>query len=117
MLVAKKTLRRVKKGEWYMAKDCKHVKNGTTYACKGRESVLQQVANGVVGGKCRNVFQFATLFHTLKHGRPMLQYEAHKELFDFLNLEKNPKMHLIGWAMAQHLHCITWFWKPLFSLL
>jgi hypothetical protein len=61
----------------------------------------------MVGEKYRNVFQFATLFHILKHGRPMLEYEAHKELFDFLNLEKNPKMHLtnlIGWAMAQHLH-------------
>jgi hypothetical protein len=38
---ASKTLRGVKKGEWYMVKDCKHAKNETTYACKGKELVLQ----------------------------------------------------------------------------
>jgi hypothetical protein len=32
------------------------------------------------------------LFHTLKNGRPMIEYETHKDLFDFLNLEKDPKM-------------------------
>jgi hypothetical protein len=104
---AKKTLRGVKKGEWYMAKDCKHAKNESGYACKGRELMLQQVANGVVGEKHRKFIQFATLFHTLKHGKPMLEYGAHKELFDFLNLEENPKMHWtdsIGWAMVQHMH-------------
>ncbi len=62
-----------------MAKDCKHVKNETTYACKGKELMLQQVANGVVG-KHKKLIQFATLFHVLKHGRPMFAYEAHKEL-------------------------------------
>jgi hypothetical protein len=31
---AKKTLRGVKKVEWYMAKDYKHVKNETNYVCK-----------------------------------------------------------------------------------
>ncbi len=37
----KKALKGVKNGEWYMAKDCKHVKNETTYACKGKELMLQ----------------------------------------------------------------------------
>jgi hypothetical protein len=40
----------------------------------------------------------------------MLEYEAHKELFDFLNLEENPKMHWIdslGWAITQHMHNIV----------
>jgi hypothetical protein len=59
--------------------------------------------------KHNKLVQFATLFHKLKHGGPMLGYEAHKDLFDFLNLEKNPKMHWthnFGWAMAQHMHGI-----------
>jgi hypothetical protein len=100
---AKKTLRKVIKGECYMAKICKHVKNETTYACKGRELMFQQVVNGVVGDKHRNFFQFAIL----KHDRPMLEYGAYKEPFDFLNLEENPKIQWIdsiGWAMAQHMH-------------
>jgi hypothetical protein len=40
----------------------------------------------------------------------MLEYEAHKELFDFLNLEENPKMHWIdsiGSAITQHMHNIV----------
>jgi hypothetical protein len=69
--------------------------------------VLWLVANGVVGVKYRKLVQFATLFHTLKHGKPMLEYEVHKLLIDFLNVEDNPKMRWIdpmGWAMAQHMH-------------
>ncbi len=33
------------------------------------------------------------LFHILKHGKPMFEYEVHKFLFLFWNLEENPKMH------------------------
>jgi hypothetical protein len=38
---------------------------------------------------------------------PMLEYEAHKELFDILNFEENLKMHwtdLVSWAMVHHMH-------------
>ncbi len=83
----------VKKIECYVSKDCKHNKNKATYAFKGKESILQQVTNGLVGEKCKILVQFATLFYTLKHGKPMLEYEIHKDLFEFLNLEENPKMH------------------------
>jgi hypothetical protein len=64
----------------------------------------------VVGEKHKKLIKFATLFHALKHGSPMLEYEAHKELFDFLNLEENPKMHWIdsiGSAITQHMHNIV----------
>jgi hypothetical protein len=47
----------------------------------------------LVGGKCKKLVQFATLFHTPKHGQPMFEYKVHKKLFDFLSLEENPKMH------------------------
>ncbi len=77
-----------------MAKDYKHTRNEIVYACKDRELVLQQVGNGVVGEKYKKIIQFTTLFHILKHGKPMkFKYEAHKELFDFLNLEENSNMH------------------------
>ncbi len=46
-----------------MAKICKHVKNETTYACKRRELMFQQVVNGVVGEKHRKFIQFAILKH------------------------------------------------------
>ncbi len=88
-----KPMKGVEKIEWYISKDCKHNKNETTYASKGKEFVLQQVTNGLAGEKCKILVQFATLFYPLKHGRPMLEYEAHKDFFDFLNLKENPKMH------------------------
>ncbi len=84
-------MKQVKKGEWYVNKDCKHKKNEIVYASKGKEFILQQVTNGLAGDKHKTLVQFATLFHTLKHGRRMLEYEAHKDLFDHLNLERTPK--------------------------
>jgi hypothetical protein len=88
-----KPMKWVKKIEWYISKNCKHSKNKTTYAFKSKEFVLQQMSNGLVGEKRKILVQFATLFYTLKHGRPMLEYEVHKDLFEFFNLEKNPTMH------------------------
>jgi len=88
-----KPMKGVKKGEWYVSKDCKHRKNEVVYASKGREFILQQVTNELAGEKHKKLVQFATLFHTLKHGRPMLEYEVHKDLFYHLNLEENSKMH------------------------
>jgi hypothetical protein len=47
------------------------------------------------------------LIHTLKNGRPTVEYETHKDLFDFLNLEKDLEMHwtnMFGWDMVQHMH-------------
>jgi hypothetical protein len=68
------------------------------------------VTNGLVYEKHKKLVQFATLFHTLKHGKPTFEYDAHKDLFDFLNLEENPKMHWIknfAWIIAQHIHGIN----------
>ncbi len=67
------------------------------------------MSNWLVHEKHKKLVQFVRLFHTLKHGRPMLEYEAHKDLFDFLNFEENPKMHWTNnyaWIMAQHIHGI-----------
>jgi len=75
----------VKKGEWYINNNYKHNKSETTYASKSKESVLQQVINGLANEKCRKLVQFDTLFHTLKNGRPMFEYEDHRDLFDFFN--------------------------------
>jgi len=98
----------VKKGEWYTNNDCKHNINQVVYASKGRESILQ-VTNGLLGEKHKKLVQFATMFHTLKHDMLMFEYEVQKDLFDFLNLEKSPKMHWTnnsGRVMVQHMHGI-----------
>jgi hypothetical protein len=105
---ADRPMKGVKKREWYTSNDYKHNINQVTYASKGRESILQ-VTNGLVGEKHKKLVQFATMFHTLKHDMLMLEYEAQKDLFDFLNLEESPKMHWTNNSsrvMAQHMHGI-----------
>jgi hypothetical protein len=41
----------------------------------------------------------------------MVKYETHKDLFDFLNLEKDPKMHwtnIFGWDIVVTLSLGSW---------
>jgi uncharacterized metal-binding protein len=45
----------VKKCEWCTNNDYKHDKNVVIYACKGRESVLQQITNRLASEKCRKL--------------------------------------------------------------
>jgi len=82
----------MKKGEWYINNNCEHSKNQIAYASKRKKSILYQVTNGLVHEKRKKLVEFATLFHTLKHGRPTYEYEVHKDLFDFLNFENSPKI-------------------------
>jgi hypothetical protein len=51
---------------------------------RGCESIIIQVAHGVVGENARKVVQFAIVLHLLQQGCPMLEYEALKLLFKFL---------------------------------
>jgi hypothetical protein len=54
------------------------------------------VVNRVVGEKCKKFIQFATLFncpHLIAWPKSIIEYEAHKELFDFFNVEENSKLH------------------------
>jgi len=83
----------------------------SSYLCLQKEVSLfcSMLLLGWLVKKVRSWFiQFATLFHTLKHGRPMVEYEAHKELFDFLSFEKNSKIHWIdglGYGSTHAWHC------------
>jgi hypothetical protein len=44
----------VEKGELYISKNCKHAKHGVVYVFKGRESMLQLVVDGLMGGRQKN---------------------------------------------------------------
>jgi hypothetical protein len=68
-----KPMKGMKKGEWYINNDCEHRKNQIAYASKGRKSILYQVTNGLVHERHKKLVQFATLFHTLKHGKPTFE--------------------------------------------
>jgi hypothetical protein len=83
----------VKKGDWYYFKVCRHAKNQKLFAFCGYESIVTQVAHGVVGENARKVVQFATMLHLLQQGRPMLKYEALKPLLKVLQMQENNNKH------------------------
>jgi hypothetical protein len=47
------------------------------------------------------------IFHLLKNGRPIIDFESLNELFEFLKFANAPKKHwtdLSGWGMAKAMH-------------
>ncbi len=67
----------VKKGRRYTFKICKHFQ--ATHICKiGSWQHYNKCLRVWWQKKCIKLIQFATLFHTLKHGKPILDYESHK---------------------------------------
>lgn len=96
----------IKKGQWYMAKNCKHLRYERLFAARNTITVAQQLAV-VKGERARKRLQFATILHLLQEGRPMLEYAALLPLFTFLNVPKLPKRHWsdsAGWDLAECLH-------------
>jgi hypothetical protein len=58
------------------------------------ESVVAQVANGMVRKKAKKVVQFASILHLLQQRHPMIECEPLMPLFEFLALPKNNKITL-----------------------
>jgi hypothetical protein len=90
----------VKKDEYYISKSCQHLVATKIYNAMwlNGPTILNQVQRGFKGDHVRKVAQFANVFHLLYQGQPMLEYESHKELFNFFeDAEKEPK------ALERHL--------------
>ncbi len=54
--------------------------------------------------------QFLAIFHLLKNGRPMIDSESLKELFEFLKFVNAPKKHWTDsseWGMARAMHNVV----------
>ena len=95
----------IKKGQHNIAKNCKHLRYERLYAAKDTMTVAQQLAK-VKGERVRKRMQFATIFHLLLEGRPMLEYTAIEPLLNFLDVPKLPKQHwsdTAGWELADCL--------------
>lgn len=98
----------VKKGEFYIAKDCRHRKNMRLALSKQPATVLQQVVNTTNRlERDKKKVQFATLFQILHNGRPLVEFESRFELYDFLQMPNNPRKHWSdngGWDMAECMY-------------
>lgn len=98
----------VKKGDCYIAKDCRHRKNMRLHMAKQPKTILQQVVTSSNRAeKERKKVQFATLFQILSSGRPVLEYQSRQELYRFLQVPNNPSKHWStssGWEMADYMY-------------
>ena len=95
----------IKKGQWYIAKNCKHLRFERIYAARNTVTVAQQLAV-VKGERARKRIQFATILHLLQEGRPMLEYTALQPLLTFMEVPKLPRRHSsdnLGWELADCL--------------
>jgi hypothetical protein len=52
-----------------------------------------QVQLGFKGDRARKINQFATIFHLLQNGCPMLEYKSLKQLFTFSKMPNLSKKH------------------------
>jgi len=69
--------------------------------------VYVQVQKEFKGDRARKINQFATVFHLLQTGRPMLEYESIKRLYQFLKMPHLSIKHWSdnsGWMIADYLH-------------
>lgn len=68
-----------------MEKLCdRHAKK--VYASMGVKTVVEMVKIGAINLSTNKTIQVALVFHMLQHGRPMIEYEAIKGLFSFLQV-------------------------------
>jgi hypothetical protein len=61
-------------------------------------------------GFCPQRVQLASLFQTLRDGRPMIEYESRFKIYDFLTVPDLPRVHWsegAGWLMAEHMYDIV----------
>jgi hypothetical protein len=68
------------------------------------------VVNGRKVLKNKKIVQFVAIFHLLKHGKPITNFEHMKVMFDFLNIHHTPRKHCTyssGWEMATTLHNVV----------
>lgn len=96
---------RAKKGDYYIAKDCRHMKNMHLHIARQPKTILEQVImsrNRV--GKEKKEVQFTSPFYILTSGRPLLEYESQAKLYNFLQVPNTPQKHWSnsnGWVMAE----------------
>ena len=96
----------IKKDQWYIVKNCKHLCNECIYVARSQTTVLEQVT--VLKGEwARKQIQFATILHLLHKGHPMLEYTALHLLLSFHGVPKLPKKNWsdgTGWELAKCLY-------------
>ena len=90
MRKAKKDMlaRKIKKGQFFAAYNCRHLLNKRWYAAKQVQKLVTVLLQEVKRERARKKLHMATILHLLQQGRYMLEYEAIKPLLQFLETLK-----------------------------
>ncbi len=73
---------------------CAHVKNEVQYVAMKHVFVIDQLQFSFVSENKKNLIQFTSIFLLLNKGRSLIDYKNFKYLFDFFEVEKEPKKTL-----------------------
>jgi hypothetical protein len=77
--------------EWFYYKDASHNENKRIYTKRGNESILNLVQFDILASYKKTLIQFASRFHLLNQGRPVIEFVMLKDLYNLLRLKNNPK--------------------------
>ncbi len=74
-------------GQYFMFINSQHAKNEWLWTSKGENIIVEMVANSSEASEKKPKFvQFVAIFLLLKLGKPLIDFESMKELFDILKV-------------------------------
>lgn len=80
-------------GKYSICPTNSHVKNEKLFATRGLDTIDVQLENGGKVERKKKYIQFVAIWHFLKQGHPMIDFERLKALFKFLKVENCPCKH------------------------
>jgi hypothetical protein len=82
----------IRQGQQYIARDCRHLKNGRLFAARSARPI-EEAARDVSGEKARKRQQMGTILHLLQQRRPMVDFSNSPTLFQFFGVPKLSRRH------------------------
>jgi hypothetical protein len=73
-------------GRYFICPTNSHVKNEKFFVAKGLDMVVAQLEDGGKAERKKKYIQFVVIWHLLKQGHPMIDFEGLKGLFKFLKV-------------------------------
>jgi hypothetical protein len=87
--------------ESYINNGRKHLRNERAYVSWSSNFIAKLVVNGRKAKKWKTCVQFVAIFHLLKNGKPMTNFEHMKNMFHFLKVHHLLNLYLfiflLGW--------------------
>jgi hypothetical protein len=100
----------VLKDDFYIDKNCAHVRNEKLVAALCCDTMHKQAAEGTNVTRKKKLVQFATMLQILSVGRPISDYSSFEKLFNTLKVPELPRGHwsdLSGYEILDSLSAIV----------